>query len=78
MACGSCGKKMTVPEKLKSIYEGWKYLIWPNPEIEKIAKKRADICSNCNWSKMNVCRQCGCYISAKVRSEKEKCPIDKW
>lgn len=78
MACNGCGKKLTVQDKLKSIYEGWKYLIWKDAEIEKMAKERAEICADCQWSNLNICRQCGCIISAKVRSKIEKCPINKW
>ena len=77
MACSSCGNN-TPAGKLKSIYDGWKHIIWRDPEIEKLAKQRAEICSNCGRSKMNFCKECGCYIHAKVRSKSEKCPIMKW
>ena len=77
MACKSCGGG-GVKDKLKSIYDGWRNIIWENPEVELIAKQRAKICSECARSKMDICKECGCYIPAKIRSMSERCPINKW
>lgn len=77
MGCPGCREK-TIPEKLSSIYNGWKHLIWTSAEIEKIAKERAVICSECSHNKNGICRQCYCVISAKIRSKIEKCPVAKW
>ena len=71
-------KDQTVGGKLRSIYDGFKHIIWKDPEIEALAKDRAKICSECNRSSGNFCKECGCYISAKVRSKIEKCPLLKW
>ena len=65
--------------KLQEIINGWKNYTFKNPEIENIAKNRAKICSNCSkLRKNNTCKICGCYIPAKVRSVKSKCPLRKW
>lgn len=65
--------------KLQEIISGWKNYTFKNPEIENIAKNRAELCSNCSQLRNNnTCKLCGCYIPAKVRSIKSKCPIKKW
>jgi len=33
--------------KIKQIYSGWKNFIFPNKEVEAIAKVRAKICAGC-------------------------------
>lgn len=78
MACGSCGKNNTPTGKLKSIYDGWKHLIWKDAETEKVANERALICAHCKRNKHEFCKECGCYLPAKIRSIDEKCPIAKW
>jgi hypothetical protein len=64
--------------KLNNIIEGWKNVIFPNKEVEKIAYERAIICANCDKNKLNICSECGCPLVAKLRSINEKCPINKW
>lgn len=67
--------------QLQEIYEGWKNLAFPNPQIEELAKKRIIICVNneCKKFKANKsCAVCGCYMPAKTRSKKSKCPLKKW
>jgi len=65
--------------RLEQIYQGWKNYIFPNPEMEALAKKRATICVDCPKLKLNnVCASCGCYIPAKTRSKTSKCPLGKW
>ncbi len=67
--------------QLLEIYEGWKNLAFPSPEIEAIAKKRIAICvgNQCKKFKANkTCALCGCYMPAKVRSPKSHCWIHKW
>lgn len=70
--------------KFEEIYVGWKNYVFRNPEMENVAKKRLKICVDCKINKKsgitpyNTCRVCGCYISAKVRSKKSNCPLNKW
>lgn len=71
--------------KFTEIKEGWKNLIFPTPEVEKIAFERLDICITCinNPDKQNIdlftrCKKCGCVLEAKVRSLKSQCPDELW
>ena len=77
-----------------NVLNGWKNYITDNKEIEELAKKRALICVECpskkdstlfGWVKdeikeisATVCKECDCPIAMKVRSKKEKCPLNKW
>jgi hypothetical protein len=67
---------------LEEIYVGWKNYIWPNKTVEEMAKKRIAICADktiCDKLKKNKrCAICGCYMPAKVRSPKSKCPRKFW
>ena len=65
--------------KLSEIYNGWKNLTFPNSRVEKEAKRRITICIDCDkLNNRNFCVLCGCYMPAKVRSPKSKCPLNKW
>ena len=65
--------------RLSEIFEGWKNLTFPNPTIEKEAKKRMEICVDCDsLNHRNFCNKCGCYMPAKVRSPKSKCRLRMW
>lgn len=64
---------------LNEIISGWKNYVFPNKEIEKIATNRMLTCLDCErLRKDNRCNLCGCFMPAKVRSIKSKCPIKKW
>ena len=64
--------------RLQSIIEGWENLIFKNKESEKIALDRAIVCSECDQNKKEWCRECNCYIPAKIRSRTEECPLNFW
>lgn len=64
--------------KLKEITDGWKNLIFPSPEVEALANKRASICADCDKNVANICSSCGCYLPAKLRSKDSTCPLNKW
>ena len=42
-------------KKLHAIYEGWKNVIFENPEIEKIARLRATHCADCPLNVDEIC-----------------------
>jgi len=66
--------------KLEEIINGWTNYTFKNSKCEEIAKNRVKFCINCSKlnQKFNTCKICGCYIPAKVRSIKSKCPLKKW
>jgi hypothetical protein len=79
--------------EIKKILSGWKNYLDKSEVIETIAKERAIICAACPHAKQGkvlafikdklkevegaYCDQCGCPLSAKVRS-KDICPKLKW
>jgi hypothetical protein len=64
---------------IEEIVSGWKNYIFKFPEMEGIAKERLGICLSCEKLRKNrTCSLCGCFIPAKVRSPKSKCPINLW
>lgn len=64
--------------KFKEIINGWSNVIWEKPEVEKMAMDRALVCSTCLSNVDNKCKECGCFLVAKTRSEYSKCPLSKW
>ena len=47
---------------------------------ELVKQQRLDICHDCESysSKLNSCKQCGCYLPAKTAFANTNCPIGKW
>lgn len=64
------------------IFQGFKNLIFKDEDIEPLAEERLKICHVCPIRDDTRCSKanggCGCYLEAKVRSPKSKCPKDKW
>ena len=74
--CNTCGGKKG---KLQIIIEGWKNYVFPNEEVEKVAKYRALRCATCDFNKLELCTKCGgCPIIAATRSMDHDCPIGRW
>jgi hypothetical protein len=81
-------------KKLDNIINGWKNFILKSEVTELIAVERAIKCVECRHAKNGFltafinddlkqikgvyCEKCKCPLSAKLRSENEKCPIGKW
>lgn len=63
---------------LQEIVEGWKNVLFQDPEVEAEALRRATICSGCPFNEKNKCSKCGCPLVAKTRSMKSKCPDKRW
>lgn len=63
----------------EEIIAGWKNYVFPNKEVEELAKNRIKICLSCpKISERHFCNICHCYMPAKVRSPKSTCPLVKW
>jgi hypothetical protein len=41
-------------------------------------QERLDICNTCEYRKENVCKLCGCFLSAKATWATSECPAAKW
>ena len=76
MSC--CGKKLAT--KVNHIVTGWTSLATTQPTSE--AKRRLTICRNCSsnrWGKLRMwCKECKCFIPAKVRVLTEECKLGNW
>lgn len=75
-----------------NIVEGW-YNLLTNKKLPFLSE-RAQECNLCEEAKYQktleiikddlvevkslVCTQCGCPLSAKIRSKNETCPLGKW
>jgi len=64
--------------KISEIFNGWKNVVFPNEEVEKVAKKRAAICAQCEYNVKSRCKKCGCPLVAKTRAMQSDCPLKKW
>ena len=65
--------------RLSEIFSGWKNYVFPNKNVEELAKTRMEICVGCDdLTNRNYCELCGCYMPAKVRSLKSKCADNRW
>jgi hypothetical protein len=69
---------MSKTSKLKEIYEGWKNVIFPTPEIKALAKERALVCAECDVLVFGVCSRCCCPHMGKTHSPDSRCPMNKW
>lgn len=81
-------------QTFNNIVNGWKNLIDKSEVTEALAERRAAICTLCPHLKHgklltfikddlkemegHYCDKCKCPISAKIRSEKEKCDLNLW
>ena len=79
--------------KIEAILSGWKNFLDKSEVVETVAKERAAICAACPHAKHgkllafikdtlkevqgSYCEECGCPLSAKVRSN-DICPKQKW
>ena len=44
----------------------------------EVLQTRRDACNSCELNDFGRCKSCGCYLWAKTRLKKEKCPIGEW
>ena len=47
---------------------------------DELKKERMDICKRCDYysPRQSRCKQCGCFLSHKIKFAISKCPIEKW
>lgn len=63
---------------IKAIIEGHWHRLFSTEQIEAVAADRIAVCQDCEFYGGAKCIKCGCPLSAKTRSMRSKCPIDKW
>lgn len=78
---------------INKILSGWKNYLNKSEVTEAVAKERAALCASCPHARQGklltfvkdnlkevegaYCSQCGCPLSAKIRSN-DICPVKKW
>ncbi len=78
---------------INKILSGWKNYLNKSEVTEAVAKERAALCASCPHARQgklltfvkdtlkevegHYCNQCGCPLSAKIRSN-DICPVKKW
>lgn len=66
-------------DRVAQFYEGWKNYSFPNKETEFLSNKRMKICKQCEYfTPKGRCRKCGCFMVAKSRSKRARCPLRLW
>lgn len=70
-------------DKVKEIIKAYSIMLSPDEEQSMIAIQRLSICDTCESKKVNgvglhYCGECGCFLKAKVFSETNNCPLNKW
>lgn len=46
----------------------------------EVSDERINICNNCdNYNQpVGICKKCGCFMPAKSKLARAKCPLGKW
>lgn len=74
--CKTCGGNKK--GRLQIILEGLGNYLFPNEEVEKVAKMRALRCATCDFNILEMCTKCNCSIPLKIRSMDSECEINRW
>ena len=73
--CKGCGDKKNIPKGIIGLAKA--EFGFDKASEELIAERKA-ICMGCNLNDIGRCSKCNCYLYAKIRIKKEKCPENKW
>lgn len=73
-------KKNNTRRQETGIVRPWDFV---NPETEYCSEeeqtKRYDICEGCDkLTVAKTCKECGCFMPAKVKLKHAVCPLNKW
>jgi hypothetical protein len=49
-----------------------------NKKKRELYNNRLNICLRCDHLYHGFCKSCGCYVHAKTKVDKEKCPKEYW
>ncbi|MBA7630060.1 hypothetical protein ES703_37568 [subsurface metagenome] len=70
-----CGGKKDIP---KGIIGLAKAEFGIDRASEELIAERKAVCMSCDLNDIGRCFKCNCYLYAKIRIRKEKCPENKW
>lgn len=58
----------------------WHLIDKENYTEEDVAKKRMDICEQCDRliQTTKQCKECGCFMNLKTKLKQATCPLNKW
>ena len=67
-------------EKIRDVLEGWFNMLFRRRYMAELARARLTECNGCEFKKLktNTCGICGCFLPAKARVFRQKCPEGKW
>jgi hypothetical protein len=73
-------KKKNAERQATGVVRPWDFV---NPKTEYVdeikEKERLDICKDCDkLTAANTCKECGCFMPAKVKLKYAECPTNKW
>ena len=79
-------EKLTIEHVFGTIIPAWYNVVFRDPEVEKLALERGEICRNCENITQIIkdvkvgkkCGLCGCPIMGLVRSRDYGCEGKKW
>ena len=60
--------------------QAYQQIRWTGFMIKEIAASRMDICKGCDRFNKHtkMCKECSCFMPAKVLLKKSFCPLLKW
>jgi len=74
-SCKGCGDKKNIPKGIVGLA---KAEFGFDRASEELITDRKAICMSCDLNDIGRCFKCNCYLYAKIRIRKEKCPENKW
>ena len=73
--CKGCGGKKNIPRGIIGLA---KAEFGFDKASEALIAERKAVCMSCDLNDIGRCSECNCYLYAKIRIKKEKCPENKW
>lgn len=71
-------KKTSLVEKAKGAIKLGKAELGIDDVSLDVLQMRRSECQKCDKNEIGRCLECGCYLWAKTKLKREKCPIGKW
>ena len=79
-------EKLTIEYVFGTIVPAWERVFFHDPETERIALERGNVCLTCEFRGHFVrskkwgdkCTKCGCPLISKIRTTENGCPDHRW